>query len=1030
MNLSEKSVRKPVSTLMGVLAVLMVGMVVLPRLPIDFLPNIERNTISVSTRYEGAGPQEIERLITEPIERAVSTVNNVKHINSTSREGSSNVRIEFAWGTDMNESMNSVRDKVSVAKRSLPDDADDPVISKFDFNMMPILQLTITGNMPTVDLKDYVENELRYRLEQIEGVASVDVSGGETREIHVFVDQAKLASLNIPIDSVVAALQRENKDTPGGFVKQGDTEFLIRNRGEFTNIKSIQNVLVTYQGNSPIYVKDVAGVKEGIAEKRSDTRLMGRKGVMISIRKQSGENTVKVADRVKARIAEIEKALPPGVVIKTMMDNSTMIRDSIAELKRSAIIGGLLAIFVIFVFLMNIRSTLIIFVSIPFSVVSTFIFLYFTGLTLNIMSLGGLALGVGRIVDDSIVVLENIYRHRMLGENRIEAAVKGAGEVSMAVTASTATTICVFLPLVLVSGMSGIFFKELGITVTISLISSLIVSLTLIPMLSSRFLKIKPGRKGAKSVYDHGIYKFYGNLLGFALRHKAAAMLFVVVLFVGGMLLLRGKIGSEYLPQVDEGQISVRFELPVGTKLGITQREMLKLEKVIMSSVKEISNMNSQAGSGGGGYGGGASGVNAGSFNIILVPSDMREKSTTQIANELQEKLMGATKGKVWVTESGSIMQRVMGGGESRLELDIRGHDMAPADALALKVSDIVSSTRGASNPRISRTPGMPEMNIVVDREKAAMLGFNPSYVGDVVKANVDGIVATRLRRGSDEIDIRVRQRPEDIKSLEAVGNILLSSPGSPPVPLRSLVKLVKNTGPVQIQRLDQERIVTINASYTGEVSPGDVNAEIEKRIKEISLPAGFSIDFAGEEVDRQESASSLNLAFILAIALVFMVMATQFESLLHPFIIMFAVPLSLLGVMISLYITKTNFSLMANLGSIMLAGIVVTNGIVLIDFVNQLRRKGASVDEAVVQAGRLRLRPIVMTATATVLGLIPLALGIGRGSEMQAPLARVVIGGMIVATSLTLLFVPVLYAAIEGFLERRRTGSTQPEQQ
>ncbi|HOX27891.1 MAG TPA: efflux RND transporter permease subunit [bacterium] len=1022
MNFSEKAVRKPVSTLMGILAVLMVGFVVLPRLPIDFLPNIERNTISVSTRYEGAGPQEIERLITEPIERAVSTVNNVKHINSTSREGSSNVRIEFNWGTDMAEAMNYVRDKVSVAKRSLPDDAEDPVISKFDFSMLPILQLTITGNMPTVDLKDYVENELRYRLEQIEGVASVDISGGETREIHVYIDQDKLASLNIPIDDVVDALERENKDTPGGFVKQGDKEFLIRNRGEFTGVGSIKSVLITYQGNSPIYVKDVAEVTEGIVEKRSDTRLMGRQGVMISIRKQSGDNTVKVADRVKTRVEEIRKTLPPGVVIKTMMDNSTMIRDSIAELRRSAVIGGILAVIVLFVFLVNIRSTLIIFVSVPFSVVSTFIFLYFTGLTLNIMSLGGLALGVGRIVDDSIVVLENIYRHRTMGEGRVEAAINGAREVSMAVTASTATTICVFLPLVLVSGMSGIFFKELGITVTISLISSLVVSLTLIPMLCSRFLKVKIGDEHSTSVYERGIYKYYGGLLDFSLKHKTATMIFVLIILIGGILLLKGKIGYEYLPQVDEGQISVNFELPVGTKLEVTQREMKKLEKIIIGSVKEIDNMYSQVGSSSGmGGGGGASGVNAGSFRIMLIPSDKREKSTTEIVNMLREKLMRSTKGKVWVNESGSIMQRILGGGESRLELDIRGHDMAPADALALKVSDIVASTPGAANPRISRTPGMPEMNIVVDREKAATLGFSPSYVSDVVKTNVDGAIATRLRRGSDEIDIRVRQRPEDRKNLEAVGNILLSSNGAPPVPLRSLVKFVKNTGPVQIERLDQERIVTVTASYTGEKSPGDVNAEIEKRIKNIVLPTGFSIEFAGEELERKEASSSMTLAFILAICLVYMVMATQFESLLHPFIIIFAVPLSLLGVMLSLYVTRTNFSLMANLGAIMLAGIVVTNGIVLIDFVNQLRRKGTPIDEAVARAGRLRLRPIVMTAMATVLGLIPLALGIGRGSEMQAPLARVVIGGMIVATSLTLLFVPVLYASIEGAIERKR---------
>lgn len=1021
MNISEKAVRKPVSTLMAVLAVLVLGFVTLPRLPIDFLPNIERNTISVRTTYKGAGPQEIERLITQPIERAVSTVNNVNHISSTSQEDQSSVRIEFVWGTDMSEAMNEVRDKVSSVQSALPDDADTPTINKFDFSQLPIMQLTLTGDMPTVDMKDYFEDELRYRFEQIEGVAAVDVSGGQTREIHVDVNQARLASLGIPLDKVVSVLSLENRNVPGGYVDQGNTEFLIRNRGEFPNVNAIRNVLVDYRGDTPIYVRDVADVFEGIAERRNVVNLLGRQGILVSVRKQSGGNTVQVADRINARVAEVRKTLPPGVKIETMFDTSTMIRDSIAELKRSGMIGGLLALILLFVFLMNIRSTLIIFVSIPFSVLCTFIFLYFTGLTVNIMSLGGLALGIGRIVDDSIVVLENIFRHRYMGENAKDAAINGAREVGMAVTASTATTICVFLPLVFVGGMSGIFFKELGITVTISLISSLAVALTLIPMLSSRFLKVKSA--GEDTVYDRGPYHYYGMLLKFALRRKAATIITVVVVFVGGIALLKGRIGSEYLPQVDEGQINVSFELPVGTKLEVTQVEMRKLQKIILSSVKEISNMYSSAGAGGGGFGGGGGGsdTNAGSFRINLVPSDQRSKSTTQIVNELRERLMRASKGKVWVMESGSILQRILGGQSSRLELDVRGNDLDTADALAQKVYDILNTVRGAANPRISRTPGKPEMSIYVDREKAAALGLSPSAVSDIVQTAIGGTIATHLRRGSNEIDIRVRLRPEDRANIEDVGNILVAVPGSLPVPLRSIVRLQKSTGPVQIERQDQERIVTVGASYTGEVPESTVNNEITQKLRELNLPPGFSVGFGTQAEEQQQTSSSMLLAFLLAIALVYMVMATQFESLLHPFIIMFAVPLSLLGVELALFVTHTDFSLMANLGIIMLAGIVVTNGIVLIDFVNQLRAKGVPIDDAVAQAGRLRLRPIVMTASATVLGLIPLAIGFGRGSEMQSPLARVVIGGMIVSTILTLLFIPVLYASIEGYIERRK---------
>ncbi|HOY62828.1 MAG: Multidrug resistance protein MdtC [bacterium ADurb.Bin236] len=1019
MSIYEKCVRRPVATLMCIMAVMALGMVSLPRLPIDFLPNIERNMISVNTSYSGAGPQEIERLITEPMERAMSTINNVTKVSSTSKEGSSSVRIEFAWGTNMDAAMNDVRDKVGQAKRVLPDDADEPTVFKFDTSMIPVMTLTVTGDMSAVDLKEYVENELRYRFEQIPGVAAVDVSGGETREIKVDVNAARLASLGLPVDTVVAAIKRENRDVPGGYVEEGDSEFLVRGKGEFLDVHDIGNVIVSNKGAAPVYVRDVANVYESVVEKRSDTRLMGRQGVLMTIRKQSGENTVKVADNVRAKIERVKPMLPEGSDIRVMFDTSQTVKDSIFQLRVSGLVGGVIALLILLFFLRNVRSTLIIFTAIPFSLISAFILLYFSGLTINIMSLGGLALGVGMMVDNSVVVLENIYRHRAEGMGRFEAAIKGSAEVASAVSASTFTTVCVFAPLVFVGGMSGIFFKELGVTVVVSLLASLVVSLTLVPMLASRFLKVRL-ESSQTSAADKGIYGLYGKALKGVFKYRIAVIFIIVAIFAGGAFVLKSRIGSEYIPQVDEGQISASFELPVGTKLEVSSREMTKLEKII-AETPELTNMYAQVGSGGGGMPGapGGSGSNSGSFRIMLVPKNERDRTTTEIANDLREKLTAVASGRVWVQESGSIMQRIMGGGqESRLELNIRGHDLDAGDRLAQMVAKIVDETPGAANSRVSRTPGSPEMNIVVDREKAGALGLSPAAVGDTVRTCLDGSVATQLRREGDEIDVRVRLRPEDRRGVEDIGNILVTAPGvSAPVPLRGIVKQSMDSGPAQIQRVDQERYTSVSGSYTGDVPMGSVNNEIMAKIRKLDIPSGFSIDFVGEETERREAFKSMMLAFILAIALVYMVMATQFESLLHPLLIMFTVPLGALGVMLALFITGTNLSLMAYLGIIMLAGIIVNNAIVYIDFINRLRREGMTLDEAIVQTGKLRLRPILMTTLTTALALIPMSLGLGAGSEMQAPLGRVVIGGLLVGSILTLFFIPALYSLVENFL-------------
>lgn len=1021
MSIYERCVRRPVTTLMGVLAVMVIGAVVLPRLKIDFLPNIERNVISVRTTYSGAGPQEIERLITEPLERAASTISNVTKVTSTSSEGSSSIRIEFSWGTNMDEAANDVRDKIGQAKRQLPDDADEPIISKFDTSMIPVMTLTITGDMSAVDLKDYVDDEIQYRFEQIPGVASVDSSGGDTREIRVDIDAAKLASLGIPINSVTSAIKNENQDIPGGYVENGDNEFLVRNRGEFSTVDDIKKVVLAYKDNVPVYIRDVANVFDGVAEKRSDIKLMGRNGVLVSVRKQSGENTVKVADAVREKIAEITPMLPAGTKIGIMQDTSQTVKESIGALSRDGIVGGIIAIIILFLFLRNIRSTFIISLSVPFSLVATIIVLYFSGLTINIMSLGGLTLGIGMIVDDAIVMLENIYRHRKEGEGRFEAAINGAREVAAAVASSTFTTVCVFGPLVFVGGMGGIFYKELGLTVTVSLLASLVVSMTLVPMLCSRFLKIKATGHDEEATEERGMYAAYGKILRVALRHRLLTIFLVVVVFTAGAFILYPRIGRESLPSVDEGQVNVSIEMPVGTKLEVIRTELARLEKVIIENVPEMMNMYTQAGSGGG-YMGGGGGSNTGSFRIVLSPSGERKRSVTDVANDLREKLMPIAHGKLWVMEGGSIMQRILGGNsDSRLEIDIRGHDFETGDKLAQQVSDVVSGVPGASNPRVSRTPGKPEINVITDREKAGALGLSPSEVGDIVNTSIEGAIASQFRREGNEFDIRVRLRPEDRKQLSAIGNILISSSGAPPVPLRGLATLKREAGPVQIERTDQERVVSISATYTGEVAPGNVNNEIMKRVRKIDIPRGFSVEFAGEELDRQKTDRDLRLAQILAIILVYMVMAMQFESLRHPLLIILTVPFGFLGVLLALFLTHTTLNMMSQLGITMLIGIVVKNAIIMIDFINQLREKGIPLEDAVITAGRLRLRPILMTSFATILALIPMASGIGTGSEMHAPLGRAVIGGLTIGTTLTLIFIPTLYALVEAPIEKMR---------
>jgi HAE1 family hydrophobic/amphiphilic exporter-1 len=1027
MNLSDIAIKRPITTFMVFISIVIVGAFSLSRLSIDLMPDVEFPSLTVSTTYEGASPKEVETLITEPMERAVSTVQNIEEVRSTSSEGQSTVTVDFTWGTDMTEAVNDMRERVARVKGMLPEDVTEPMVWKFDASSMPIMNLGLSGNMPPDKLRRYAEDEIKYRLEQIEGVAAVDIRGGLEREIHVDVDRSQLEAVGLSFSRITSALMNENLDEPGGYLETERTELLMRTSGQYTNIAQIANTVVGHQNGTPIYLHQVADVKDSFKERRSETRLKGEPGISISIQKQPGENTVRVSDRVLKRVEAINQTLPAGMQLFVTRDNAVFIRNSITQIQQAAIIGGILAVFILFVFLRNIRSTLIISVAIPIAVIAAFILMNFAGLTLNMMSMGGLALGIGMLVDNAIVVLENIFRHREWGEEANHAASVGTKEVSAAISASTLTTLCVFFPLLFAGGgMQGVFFSQLAYTVSFSLMASLFVALTLVPVMSAKFLHVKPtseeGERGglflrfkqriAKS-FD-ALNDKYRDALDWTLNHRLWVMIICPLALVLTLTMIP-TIGTELMPQVDEGNISISIQLPVGTKFQITDALAKSIEKVVQASVPEMNTMRTSVG-GGGWFGGRAS--HTASISVDLVNKKERQRSTEEVMADLRRKLIGIPDAKIWISIRGSMMTRMMGGREERVEVDVRGHDLETGAVLAEQVKEIVESVEGTVNVRVSREEGKPELTVLVDRDKSSALGLNLATVADTLNTGLTGMVATRYREGGDEFDVRVRLKEKDRLSLDNVKTFFLNTGANSTVSLNNIAQIQERVGPIAIQRRDQERIITVSASIAGR-DFGSIASEVNEKLASLNVPEGFTVRPSGEQEEQQKAFRSLVLVLMLAIALVYMVMAAQFESLLHPFVIMFSIPFATIGVILILFLTGTNFSITVFIGIIMLAGIVVNNAIVLVDYINLMRRQGLEMREAILESGRRRLRPILMTTLTTVLALVPMSFGIGAGAELQAPMARTVLGGLTIATTFTLFFIPTLYSLFESAREK-----------
>jgi hydrophobic/amphiphilic exporter-1 (mainly G- bacteria), HAE1 family len=1025
MSIPRLAIHRPVTMFMISFVVVLLGAISLTRLPVDLMPETEFPSLTVRVNYSGVGPLEMEELVTRPIEQAVSAIAGLEQVNSTSSEGSSMVRLTFAWGTDLNEAADEVRTRVDRVRGRLPNDADPPNIFKFDSNAMPIMGVGVEGDYDAVTLREVAETELSPRLERVAGVASVTIDGGLRRQIHVDLSREKIQALNLSVDRITQVLRSENQNIPLGEIEDADRRMLLRSPGQFTSLDDVRNLIIMTRAGVPVYLKDIAEISDATEDRRSVMRINGRQGVRMRVQKQSGKNTVQVAEGVRAEIARINMDTP-NLRLAVLDDQSKFIQRAISSVQQHALVGSGLVVIIIFLFLRNIRSTLIICTSIPISVIGTFALLYFGGYTLNTLTFGGLALGVGMIVDASIVVLENTYRHLEMGKDRLTAAIDGSEEVWSAILASTLTFIAVFVPMLFLSGMAAITFGQLAAVVSFSLATSLFVAVTIVPVLCSRFLN-PPDHGEGRAGFMGALYrwsdrvldkldKVYAQVLHGALHHRPTVFATGVALFLLSIYLVQF-VGVELQPSTDEGEVTVDAELAVGTRVELTEQVLLGLEDRIRELVPEATMMiTSASGGGGGGFMGGGGG-HRGNINVHLVPKDERQRSSEDVAQALRRELTGLPGVVVRARPSGGQRGRGMpggGGGDgSRFSIEIRGHELAVSSQLAQDVKGLLDTTPGIADSRVGREEGRPEIAVRVDRDKAAMLGLTVTGVANTIRTNLAGSQAAMFRTEGKEFPIVVRLREEDRGQIASVGDVLISTPQGQVLPAKNIMVTAREQGPVQIERKNQERIQRVNAEVETTLSKA-VEA-VQARLPEIQVPQGFSIG-PGNEVEEQAKAfRELQLVLILAVILVYTVMASQYESLRDPFIIMFSIPLASIGVVLALLVTGTPFSMQAYVGVIMLAGIVVSNAILLVDYANTLRRRDKmELRPAIELAGRHRLRPILMTSLCTMLGLVPMSLGIGEGSEMQVPLARVVIGGLLTSTLITLVFVPALYTVFE----------------
>lgn len=1009
MSLSSLSIRRAITFTMIYVFVVGFGIFGLSRLKIDLYPDISFPVIAIITTYTGVAPADMETLITKPVEEAVASVENIKHIRSQSKLGASLVLAEFDWGIDLDKSEKDIRNNIDFIREYLPDEATEPLIVAFDPQKMPILFMSVSGPMGPAELRELSKRKVKPALERIVGVASAETAGGLRRQIQVQIDPANLHAQGLSVDAIISALRRENLQVPGGKIDEGGMEYSIRTLSEYTSVKQIANTVIGYKGETPIYIKNLATVEDTYEELTRVIRNNRKPGILLIVSKNSAANTVQVADQVVDDLPRIVRGLPEGVKIGVIFNQADFIKRSISNLSTTAVQAFFLAALVLLFFLHNIRAATIVALTIPISIVVTFAVLDLAKLTLNMMSMAGLALAVGLLVDNSIVVLENIFRYFSKGGDSLDNADRGTAEVATAIIASTLTTISVFFPVLFVPGIAGVMFNDMALTICFSLFCALLVSLTLIPLLASRFLKISsdeghPSSRKISLWIDVRLQRLihgYSRTLNWCLNHRKTT-LFIALICLCGSLALVPQLGMDFFPKMDEGQFEMRAERAPGTSLKSAEMTFRRIEDVIHDTIPELKNQNTDLGVGET-FGAFAKGSYAGKIRVSLIDKENRKRTQIEIEGALREKLE-RIPGITFSITQGNFL-----GEEGDLIIYVYGEDLDTARILSDTIKGVIKEVPGAVDVTTSLESGRPELQITLDRDRISVLGLSAFQVANTISTFIKGTTASLFRDQGEEYDILVRLDPKYRESTAALDNLFVANPRGEQIPLSSIAQVRRGISPTSILRRDQQRVVNVSVTVQGR-SLGEVAQDVEERLKKMEISSDFSYETGGSAQDMMTSFKWMALAFCGAALIVYMVMASLYESFMAPFIIFLTIPLAVVGVIAMLFITGTSLSIVAFIGVIMLAGIVVNNSIVLVDYINQLRAGGYSLREAVVEGGRTRLRPILMTALTTILALTPLALGLGSGGEAWSPMARSVIGGLSASTLLTLLVIPVIY--------------------
>ncbi|MCX6340476.1 MAG: efflux RND transporter permease subunit [Candidatus Aureabacteria bacterium] len=1048
MSLPEFGVRKPVTNLMIFSGIIVIALYSLMNLGVDLMPEIEPPAITVISTYSGANPEDVETKVTEPLENQLATTPGLDKIFARCLEGLSLITLKFNWGTNLDEASNDIRDRIDRAKKYLPDipdEMDEPSIFKFNTAMIPILFIGFSADRSYPDLYDIIDKRIVDELKQIPGVGTLTLQGGLQRQINIWIDRKRLEAYGFSILDIEDILKKENFTQPAGSVKYGLTDYLVRVPGEFATPAEINSVILGQRKGNLIYLKDVARVEDSYKEVTSDVQINRNPGLMMMIQKQIGSNSVQVSEKVKKRLAALMGNLPADVRMTIIMDTSHDIINSLNSLKSTVWQGGFFVILVVWFFLRRFIPSLIIALTIPFSLLIAFIYLFLSGRTINIVSLSSLTIAIGMVVDNAIVIVDNVYRHMERGRRPREAAIFGTSEMFLSVAASTATTVVVFLPMLFISGIVGIWFGELAITITVTLTASLFTAVTFSPMLCSKMMKVA-GRKtkddsmeapplpnASRPGFFSRFYEIserwftswesgYAKALAWCLARRKFALGGFTAMFLGSLLLIPF-VGYEFAPEDDQGDIRATLQLPLGTRIEETEKVGHRVEDLFYRQVPELRSIFVRSGlsSDIGAVFGDVSGSHVISVGVKCVPKTERKRPIKEIANAVRaevEKIPGIVKTNF--TIGNPIGRAISGTGGKEVQVEVIGHSFADTGAVAEQIKAVMEKVPGAVDVSISRELKRPELRIEVNREKAAALGLNMRTIADTIKTYIEGSSATRYRESGDTYDIYVRLDEASRSKREDIEGLVVVSPFTQKqIKLASIARIYETVGPMEIERKNRERVLRVECN-TFNRSTGKVSDDIMAGMKKIALPAGVTLNFGGQAEEQSEAFLSLTYLLILGTLLVYMVMAAQFESLLDPFVIMFAIPFTFTGAILAFVLTGTTLNVMSFLALVMLMGIVVNNAIVLVSYIIILRARGHSMVEAITMAGKDRLRPVLATTITTLVGLLPLAISRGEGSETWQPLGITMIGGLSVSTLITMLFVPTLYAVFETHLKKR----------